>query len=419
MVSPELVDGVLAAASEQLAPFRDRVRLDLQAEAEVRDILMAAVGRLVSAAGMGWDERQELVQTARDELFGLGVFQAWADAAGVTDIVVTGPHEAWVRRGGEWIPLDPGFASAEDLLAWGRRFTERHKRHVDHASPWAGFDFDGGRFHIIIPPAAGKNAQFSIRVLHLVGELLGDLVRLGTLTVEAADLLGAAVRAKVNIIVSGGAGSGKTTMANALGRAIPEHERVVTIEDLAELQLSSHLTKCTALYTQPANSEGRGQITTRQLIPQALRMCADRVIVGEILREEAGDLLDVMNTGHEGSLTSIHSNSASEALNRLVTLLGLDGWPQDVAARQVGSTIALVVHMRKLGDGRRVVETITDVDGVERSGVIRTSHIFERAGGDLRFVGMPRADRAERLAQAGWRDPQAQAPFEPAGRRPW
>jgi pilus assembly protein CpaF len=418
MVSPELVDELLATAAEQLAAYRDRGRLDLQSEAEVRDILLAAAGGLARRTAIEWDERQELVQTARDELFGLGVFQPWADATGVTDIVVTGPHEAWVRRGGEWIPLDPGFRTDDELLAWGRRFAERHKRHVDHASPWAAFDFDGGRFHIIIPPAAGKNAQFSIRVLHLVGELLDDLVGLKTLTWEASDLLMAVVRAKLNVIVSGGAGSGKTTMANALGRAIPEDERVVTIEDLAELQLARHLTKCTALYTQPANSEGRGQITTRQLIPQALRMCADRVIVGEVLREEAGDLLDVMNTGHEGSLTSIHSNSAGEALSRLVTLLGLDGWPQDVAARQVGSTIALVVHMRKLPDGRRVVETITDVDGVERTGVIRTSHIFERVGEELHFVGMPRADRAERLLHAGWQAPQVQPQFEPA-RRSW
>jgi pilus assembly protein CpaF len=410
-----LLDQVMAEASERLGSYLGLGQLDMAAQAAVRDVLLDVVNRLSQRGALRFTDTQDLIQAAYEEMFGLGSLQQWADDPASTDIIVTGPRTGHVNRRGVWTDIDPGFESDDALLVWARRFAERHRRHVDHASPAADFDFELGRFHVIIPPAAGSCAQLSIRLLRLVGEELADLVRLGTMSREAEALLLAAVRAKVNIIISGGGGAGKTTMANALGRAIPRHERVVTIEDLAELRLASHLPKCSALFTRRANVEGRGEITIRHLIPEALRMCADRIIVGEVRGEEAGDVVDVMNTGHEGSFTSIHSNSGSEALSRLVILLGKANWPYEVAVRQVASTIALVVHMRKLPNGERVVETITDVDGAERTGVVRTTNVFERVDGELAFTGMPRPDRLERLVAAGWRPPTPVAVGEGRG----
>jgi pilus assembly protein CpaF len=240
----------------------------------------------------------------------------------------------------------------------------------------------------------------------LVGEDLDDLIELGMLSQAAAALLTAAVAAKVNILVSGGGSAGKTTLTNALGRAIPAHERVVTIEDLAELELADHLQRCSSLYTQRPNIEGKGGRTIEDLIPMALRMCADRIVVGEIQApREAVHVVDVMNTGHEGSITTIHANSSAEALDRLVTLVGNAGWTLDFAVRRVAQTVAFVVHMRKLADGRRVVEAITEVDGAERTGVIRSSDIFALEAGELLYRNRPREDRYRRLVEVGWEAP--------------
>lgn len=422
MADPTL-DQVLAAAGEPLARYLGAGRLDIAAEAEVRDILLAVVTRLGQRSQLGFESSQQLVQTAYNELFGLGVLQSVAEPPMTTDVVVMGPHEAHVCRAGVWVPFDPGFASEEALVHYSRSQAERRGYRVDHASPYACFDFDAGafrgRFHVVIPPATRPCAQLSIRIHHLVAPTLPDQVRVGTLSAEASEFLAAGVAAKLNILISGGGDTGKTTMANALGRAIPEWERVVTIEDTGELQLVEHRTKCTALFTQEPNIEGKGRITARQLIPQALRMSADRIIFGEVrCADEAADLLDVMNTGHEGSLTSIHANSAGEALARLATLLGQAGWGHEVAVRHVAATVALVVHLTKAVGGRRMVESVTDVDGAERAGVVRTTHIFERdARGKLVCTGMPRPDRVARLTAAGWRAPDP-VDFEEV-RRSW
>lgn len=414
-VAEPFLDEVLVEASSRLGAAMGDPSLDLDAEARVRDVLAEVVSKVdrrrmaTGKPSLGFAGREDLVQRAIDELFGLGAMQEFADDPMTTDIVVTGPHDGHCNQGGTWRRFDPGYASSEALEEWARRFAERHGHHVDHASPEVDFAISNprGRFHVVIPPIS-RSTQISIRCLRLVGEDLADLVQLGTATDTAAALLRAAVAAKMNLIVSGGGSSGKTTITNALGRAIPTYERVVTIEDLAELQLADHLPKCSALYTHRPNIEGKGQRTIEDLIPMALRMCADRIIVGEVRGgREAVHVLDVMNTGHEGSITSIHANSASDALDRLVTLVGNAGWSYEFAVRRVAQTVAFVLHMTKLGDGSRVIESVTEVDGTEKSGVIRTNDIFVREGGALVYQDPPREDHRARLEAAGWVAPRA------------
>lgn len=404
-----LLDAVLAEASAGLGSLLGEPSLDLATEARVRDLLAEIVNRIdrrSAAAGgvpLGFAGREELVQRAHDEIFGMGAMQAHADDPATTELVVTGPHDGFCCRAGIWYRFDPGYASEAALQEWVRRFAERHGHHVDHASPEVDFPIANprGRFHVVIPPVA-RSTQISVRALRMVGEDLADLVDLGTLTEPAAELLAATVAAKLNVLLSGGGSTGKTTAANALGRAIPSWERVVTIEDLAELQLADHLEKCSALYTRRPNIEGKGGRSIEDLIPMALRMCADRIVVGEIRGREAAQVIDVMNTGHEGSITTIHANSATDALDRLVTLVGNAGWSYEFAVRRVAQTVAFVVHMRKLPGGKRVVDSITEVDGAERSGVIRCSEIFTREGDALMYRNRPRQDRYQRLAEAGW-----------------
>jgi pilus assembly protein CpaF len=416
-----LLDEVLAEAPAALGPVLGAglamARLDLETEATVRDLLAEVVARVDRRHGsvLDFTGREDLLQEAIDELFGMGVIQAYAEGPGVTDIVMTGPHDAEVNQEGRWVWFDPGFASEEALEEWGRRLAERHGYHVDHASPAVDFAISNprGRFHIVIPPVA-PTTQVSIRIHGLIGEELEDLARRGTSTRDANNLLGAIVRAKLNVLVTGGGSTGKTTTTNGLCRMIPPEERVVTIEDLAELQLSGHLSKLSTLFTHRANIEGRGERTIEDLIPEALRMCADRIVVGEIRGREAVYVLDIMNTGHEGSITTIHANSASDALERLVTLLGNAGWAYEFAVRRVAQTIAFVVHMRKLAGGARVIDSITEVDGAERTGVIRTNDIFAREGDTLVFRNRPREDHCRRLEEAGW-----QVPANPVVVGPW
>lgn len=408
----DLLDVIVAEGAAALGPLVP-TDLDLGAAASLRDTLANLVSR--RAPGLSFADREVLVQRAYDELIGMGeVIQPLADHPATNDIVVTGPHEGRVHQAaGSVVPFDPGFDSKAALEEWARRYAERHGHHVDHASPEADFAIahPPGRFHVVIPPAAGSCAQVSIRLLRLVADELPDLVKLRTLDDNASSFLRAAVRAKCNVIVSGGGGSGKTTITNALGREIPEFERLVTIEDVAELQLAIHRSGCSRLYTRRPNIEGKGGLTIEQLIPMALRMCADRIIVGEIRGREAGHVVDIMNTGHEGSITSLHANSAYDALERLVTLVGNAGWNYEFALRRVAQTIAFVVHMRKLPDGRRVVETIAEVDGVERSGVIRVNDIFSRDGAELQYRTRPRDDHFKRLVEVGWEAPLG-APLE-------
>jgi pilus assembly protein CpaF len=418
-VADALFDEALAEAAGSLGAALGARRLEPAAEAAARDVLAGVAERAdrrrmqAGLPSLGFDGREGLAQRVFDELFGLGAtIQPLADDPTTADIVITGPADGHVNRTGVWSNFDPGFARPEALEEWARRFAERHGHHVDHASPEVDFAIarPRGRFHVVIPPVAGECAQVSIRCLRLVGKDLDALVGLGTLSDDAAACLLAAVAAKVNILVSGGGSSGKTTLANALGRAIPAHERVVTIEDLAELALADHLPRCSALYTHRPNIEGRGGRSIEELIPMALRMCADRIVVGEVrASREAVQVLDVMNTGHEGSITTIHANSAADALDRLVTLVGNAGWSYEFAVRRVAQTVAFVIHMRKLADGRRVVETITEVDGAERRGVIRASDIFAVVDGELAYRNRPREDRYLRLLESGWEAPHATA----------
>jgi pilus assembly protein CpaF len=414
MVADDMLDELLREATPRLGAVIGATRLDLDAEATVRDVLAEVANALdrrwISAGrpSLGFQGRENLVQRARDELFGLGVLQQFADDHATKDIVITGPHTGFANRDGAWVAFHPGFASAADLEEWSRRFVERHGHHVDHAAPEADFALStpDGRFHVVIPPAAGDCAQISIRLQRQMDKDLVDLVGMQTMSEDAAALLDAVVGAKLNTLVSGGGSTGKTTTTNALGRAIPRHERVVTIEDLAELQLSRHLPMCSTLFTHRANIEGKGERRIEHLIPMALRMCADRIVVGEVRSSaEAGHVLDVMNTGHEGSITTIHANTANDALDRLVTLVGAGGTNYEFALRRVAQTVAFVIHMRKLAGGARVVETITEVDGIEK-GVIRASHIFKREGGRLVYQNRPREAHYERLVEAGWDVPR-------------
>jgi pilus assembly protein CpaF len=299
----------------------------------------------------------------------------------VSDILVNGPREVYVERGGrlERVPLQ--FRDGAHLLAVIDRIVSRVGRRVDEASPMVDARLpDGSRVNAIIPPLAVDGAVLSIRRF---GASLtpARLVELGALTDGMLALLGACVRARLNVLIAGGTGSGKTTLLNALSAFIPPSERVITIEDAAELRLQQpHVVR---LETRPPNAEGRGEVVTRDLVKNALRMRPDRIIVGEVRAAEALDMLQAMNTGHEGSLATVHANSPRDALARLETMVLFAGTalPDRAVREQVASALDLVVQVSRLSDGARRVVSIAEVTGMEGE-VVQLQEIarFRRQG---------------------------------------
>ncbi len=331
-------------------------------------------------------EREQLAEDLLYEVIGLGPLSPLMTDPTVADILVNGPHQIFVERHGLLELTGIRFHDNEHLMLTIERILSRVGRRVDESNPMADARLpDGSRVNVIIPPIAVRGPTMSIR--RFMREVFGmeELVSGGSLTEKAAAFLKLAVQARMNIIVSGGTGSGKTTMLNCLSNHIPEGERIVTIEDTAELRLNhQHIV---TLEARPANAEGRGQVSIRDMVRNALRMRPDRVVVGEVRGGEALDMLQAMNTGHDGSLATLHSNSPRDTLARLETMMLMADvdLPQRVLREQVGSALDYIVHLSRFADGSRRVTHITEVVGVD-NGTLLTQDLFTTRREDNGFV---------------------------------
>ena len=321
-------------------------------------------------------EREQIVIEILDELFGLGPLESLLADRTISDILVNGPDKIYIERRGKLESTGVRFDDTAHLMLIIDRIVSRVGRRVDESSPMVDARLpDGSRVNAIIPPLALDGPTVSIRRFGL-GRLTGeDLVRNSSLSTQMLELLEGCVEGKLNVLISGGTGAGKTTLLNAVSSFIPSTERIVTIEDAAELRLGQeHVVR---LETRPPNIEGKGAVKQRQLVINALRMRPDRIIVGEVRGEEAIDMLQAMNTGHDGSLTTIHANSPRDALNRLETMVAMANLnlPERAIRQQIASAINLIVQVSRLPDGGRKVISITEVTGMEGP-VITTQDLF-------------------------------------------
>jgi pilus assembly protein CpaF len=354
---------------EALERVTDEQQVSAQIRQAVTELLRAETTPLSQA------EREELVEHVVYEVIGLGPIEPLFRDRTVSDILVNGPRDVYVERGGKLQRVFTNFRDDAHLRAVIDRIVSRVGRRVDESSPMVDARLpDGSRVNAIIPPLAVDAPVLSIRRF---GANLGPgrLVELGALTEEMLYVLGGAVKARLNILVSGGTGSGKTTLLNALSSFIPASERVVTIEDAAELRLQQdHVVR---LETRPPNAEGRGEVLMRDLVKNALRMRPDRIIVGEVRSAEALDMLQAMNTGHEGSLTTVHANTPRDAISRMETMILFAGTnlPERAMREQIASALDLIVQASRLSDGTRRVTSVTEVVGVEGE-IVQMQEIF-------------------------------------------
>ncbi len=355
-------------------------------------------------------EREKLVLDVRHETFGLGPIESLMRDPTVSDILVNGAKTVYVERRGKLERTEVVFRDDAHLLQTIDRIVAQVGRRVDESSPMVDARLsDGSRVNAIIPPLALDGPVLSIRRFAVDPYHMSDLLGFGTLTPALAEILEAAVRARLNILVSGGTGTGKTTLLNVISNAIPNTERIVTIEDSAELQLQQdHVVR---LETRPANIEGQGAVLQRDLVRNALRMRPDRIIVGEVRGTEVLDMLQAMNTGHDGSLSTVHANSTREALARLETMILMSGISLPVRAMReyITSALHMVIHLARLSDGSRKIVRVTEIAGMEEE-VVSTQDIFlfeqEGIDADGTVLGFHRATGVrtrfhERLARAG------------------
>lgn len=401
MFGPRKADGDALSAVDELKKTIHRKlieRLDLEALESVKDErviasqIRAAVAELLrhETTLLSQVEREELVDQVVYEVIGLGPIEPLFRDRSVTDILVNGPRDIYVERRGKLQRVATAFRNDAHLLAVIDRIVSRVGRRVDESSPMVDARLpDGSRVNAIIPPLAVDAPILSIR--RFGTEITPErLVQLEAMTEDMMLLLSACVRARLNVLVSGGTGSGKTTLLNALSSFIPSAERVITIEDAAELRLQQqHIVR---LETRPPNSEGRGEVSMRDLVKNALRMRPDRIIIGEVRSAEALDMLQAMNTGHEGSLTTVHANTPRDALARLETMILFSGadLPERAMREQISSAIDVVIQASRLSDGTRRVTSVTEVTGMEGDVMqLQELFCFRRHGitGDGRVVG--------------------------------
>jgi pilus assembly protein CpaF len=378
----------------------------------VRQEIRPSVAKLVSEekTPLSLVEKDRLIEEVLDEVFGLGPLEPLLRDKTVSDILVTTPRLIYIERGGKLERTTIEFKDDAHLMRIIERVVSRVGRRIDESSPMVDARLpDGSRVNAVIPPLAVDGPLLSIR--RFGGDPLqpADLLRNLSLTEGMLELVKGCVKARLNIIISGGTGAGKTTFLNMLSGFIPAHERIVTIEDAAELQLRQ--THVARLETRPANIEGKGAVVQRHLLINALRMRPDRIIVGEVRGEEALDMLQAMNTGHDGSLTTIHANSPRDAISRLEVMIGMASSNLNVRSirQQVASAVDLFIQISRLGDGSRKVTYITECVGMEGD-LVTTQDVFlfERVGvntdgkvtGRFRATGV-RPKFSERLKAAG------------------
>ncbi|NBR97690.1 MAG: CpaF family protein [Betaproteobacteria bacterium] len=359
-------------------------RMDLDAAEKLppdmlRTQLRELIGALAEEESMPINstERDQLAAELQNEILGLGPLEPLLADHTISEIMVNGHDTVFIERQGIIERVQARFNDDQHLLRVIDKIVSRVGRRIDEASPMADARLpDGSRVNAIIPPVALDGPLLSIRRFSVIPLRMRDLIAKHTLSLGMARYLAAMVKARVNIAISGGTGSGKTTLLNILSGFIPDNERIVTIEDTAELQMQqSHVAR---LETRPPNFEGRGEITTRALVKNALRMRPDRIVLGEVRSSEVFDMLQAMNTGHDGSLTTIHANSARDALTRLENLSSMAGanLPVKAIREQISSAIQLIVQIERLSDGSRRVMAIEEVTGIEGD-VITTHPVFQ------------------------------------------
>lgn len=322
------------------------------------------------------ERRERLLDELLDELIGLGPLDKLLREPNGGDILVNGPDDVWIEKGGQLHPSAVRFRDEDHLMQILERIVARVGRRLDESSPMVDARLpDGSRLNAIIPPLSLKGPALSVRRFSATPLTIDRLVELNAVPRELAHVLDAAVQGKLNILVAGGTGSGKTTLLNCLSGFIPDHERIVTIEDAAELRLQQR--HVLPLETRPPNLDGKNAVSMRDLTRNALRMRPDRILIGECRGPEALDMLQAMNSGHEGSLTTLHANSPRDALTRLETMLLMAGFdvPLKALRRQIASAVHLIVQAERLAGGARKVTALTEVVGMEGD-VIVTQDIF-------------------------------------------
>ena len=358
-------------------------QIDAAAAAEMtRQELAEQIGDLVGELlnqeklNLNLREQRDLVTMLLNDMLGLGPLEPLLADDSITDIMVNGPKQIYIERKGKLELTDIEFRDLKHVMNVATRIVSYVGRRVDESSPLCDARLaDGSRVNIIIPPLAIDGASISIRKFAKQKITLDVMVRQNNLSKEIATVMKIASAARLNILISGGTGSGKTTLLNALSQMIDHGERIVTIEDAAELQLQQpHVVR---LETRPANLEGRGEITMRDLVKNALRMRPDRIILGEIRSSEALDMLQAMNTGHEGSMCTVHANRPREALTRLENMVGMSGinLPSKAVRTQITSAIDLVIQIARMRDGIRRIQQVTEVVGMEGD-IITTQDLF-------------------------------------------
>jgi pilus assembly protein CpaF len=372
---------------------------------EVRKVVHELLAR--ETLPLNYDEREELSTQILDEIFGYGPLEPLLKDPEVSDILVNTFNQVLVERGGRLYTTDVRFKDDKHLLQIIDRIVSAVGRRIDESQPMVDARMpDGSRVNAIIPPLAIDGPHLSIRKFKLDALSGEDLLRYEALTEPMLELLRGVVKARLNVLISGGTGAGKTTLLNVLSSYIPSDERIVTIEDSAELQLRQPYV--VRLETRPANVEGEGEVTQRRLLINALRMRPDRIVVGEVRGSEAVDMLQAMNTGHDGSLTTLHANSPRDSLARLETMISMAGLnlPERAMRQQVASAIDVVIQLSRMTDGRRKMITISEIVGMEGDVItMQDIFVYEREGtaedgtviGEFRSTGIrPRfADRLQ------------------------
>jgi pilus assembly protein CpaF len=391
--------------------------LDITKTDDVRKTIQSLFEQILSEENivLSRPERARLFEQISAEILGLGPLQPLLEDESVTEIMVNGAKNIYVERKGKIHRVPVTFESNEHVMRIIDRIVAPLGRRIDESSPYVDARLaDGSRVNAVIPPISLVGPTLTIRKFSKIPITLEQIVQFGTLTTESLQFLKACVESRLNIVISGGTGSGKTTLLNILSTFIPGDERILTIENAAELQLrQDHVV---TLESRPPNIEGRGEITIRMLVVNALRMRPDRIIVGEIRDDAALDMLQAMNTGHDGSMTTLHSNSPRDTLSRLETMTLMAGMELPVRAvrEQISAAINLVIHQERMRDGSRRVTNITEVSGMEGDIITTTDiFVFEQTGfengkvlGRLRPSGL-RPKFMDKLESAGIHLPQS------------
>ena len=401
-ISPDSYHQLKGELHQRLIDKIDLTTMEDLPREQIRDEMRMILGSMLSGTEIPLNrtEREQMVEELLDEITGLGPLEPLLRDNSISDILVNTYDTVYIERFGKLDLTGVRFRDNQHLLQIINRIVSHVGRRVDDSSPMVDARLsDGSRVNAIVPPLAIDGPILSIRRFGGTPLRIKDLIRIGSVMPDMVAFLSASVQAKVNMLISGGTGTGKTTFLNALSAYIPEGERIVTIEDAAELQLQQkHVVR---LETRPANIEGKGEIVARDLVRNSLRMRPDRIIVGEVRAAEVLDMLQAMNTGHEGSMTTVHANSPRDALSRLESMVGMSGvtMPEILVRQSIARAINIIVQLSRATDGRRRVASICEITGME--GPVITMHEifrFEQQGVD----------------EAG----QTQGEFRPTGVRP-